>query len=156
MKFFVFFFLLSTFSQAVLPSLASSMRGNWKLVSLTCNGQAQTLDKNYTLSFDGSKGLYRSRTASCTQFEPEEYQYVSDKTISIKSGVRRCFPNPCAADLPASECGKETNTHSVLFDVDLKGPKMVLSTNDPKAIDCTGPGQQKPAAFTLSRMKRGN
>lgn len=145
--------LFCVFAVANTPSLESGIRGNWKLISMSCNGQPQTLDKSYELLFDGKKGAYVSKTPSCTQVEPEDYRYLSDRKITIKSGVRKCVPSPCAADLPASECGKETNVNAAQFDVKLEKETLVLSTNDPKAIDCTGQGQSKPALFVFSRQK---
>lgn len=134
-------------------SLEKEIKGDWTLKSLACNGVNQTIDKAYTLSFNGPKGEYISKTADCTQIESEDYRYLDAQTVSIKSGTRACAPNPCAADLPATECGKETNPNAASFQVKFNGRKeMILSTSDPKAFDCTGPGQSKPAVFKFERI----
>lgn len=150
--FFFSFFLIA----AKTPSgqLQRSVQGTWRLVQMSCNGVSQTLDKTFTLSFDGEAGAYVSKTNQCTQTEPEIYRYLSNNTLSIKSGVRACAPNPCAADLPESECGKETNPHAALFTTRVLGNRLTLTTSDPKAIDCTGPGQAKPALFEFERIDR--
>ncbi len=133
--------------------LADQVKGNWRLVQMTCNGVKQLLDKDYTLSFNAESGAYISKTPQCTQTEPESYRYLSNTSISIKSGVRVCAPNPCAADLPASECGKETNPHAAVFTARVESNRLMLTTSDPKAIDCTGAGQSKPAGFTFEVVR---
>lgn len=131
-------------------NLEKSLQGNWKLQSLSCNGVPQPIDKDYALSFSGASGAYVSTVKGCTQTEPETYRYLPENKLSIKSGVRACAPNPCAADLPATECGKETNPVAALFDVTVKGnDQFILSTSDPKSVDCIGPGQKKPAVFVF-------
>lgn len=132
--------------------LEKALHGKWKLAALTCNGVSQTLENDYELSFSGNSGNYLSLAKGCQQIEPEIYRYLSGNKVSIKSGVRSCTPNPCAADLPGQECGKETNPSVVVFDVDLREKDaFVLSTSDPKSVDCIGPGQKKPAVFTFTR-----
>ncbi len=134
-------------------TLQDQLKGGWALTGLTCKGSPQKLENNYVLRFEGKTGEYISKTKGCTQKEPEIFQYLSDKTISIKSGVRSCNPTPCTADLPATECGKETNASVAEFNVEIKkdGNQMILSTEDPKSVDCIGPGQSKPAVFTFVR-----
>ncbi|MBI1861569.1 MAG: hypothetical protein HYR96_11695 [Deltaproteobacteria bacterium] len=123
-------------------------------MSVSCDGKDQPLEHHYTLSFNGAIGAYISKASNCTQLEPEKYRYLPDSKIAMKQGVRSCTPNPCAADLPATECGKETNPAEPLFDVGWGENKLlVISTNDVNAIDCTGPGQKKPAVFKLLRIK---
>jgi hypothetical protein len=135
--------------------IENELKGSWKLVGLECDGKAQPLDKTYTLSFNGDKGAYISKAKNCTQSEPETYKYLEDGKISIKSGVRTCTPNPCEADLPATECGKETNPKAAIFEVSfLDKDTLLLTTSDPNSVDCIGPGQKKPATFTLARTKK--
>lgn len=133
-------------------TLSDKLKGGWKLTSVTCKGVPQKLENDYTLTFEGATGSYISKNKTCTQVEPETYKYLSEKTLSLKAGIRKCDPTPCAADLAATECGKETNPHEALFDVGFgKEGTMTLTTNDPKSVDCVGPGQSKPAVFTFSR-----
>lgn len=137
----------------VTAKVETALQGNWKLVGLTCNGKSQTIDKTYTLSFEGAEGKYVSKTSACTQVEPETYQYLKTNQVAIKSGVRTCAPNPCEADLPATECGKEANPKTAIFDVTVAGTdKLTLSTNDPNSVDCMGPGQSKPAVFKFEKL----
>lgn len=111
------------------------------------------MENDYVIQFNGKEGAYVSKTKGCTQIEPELYTYPSETTVAIKAGVRKCDPNPCAADLPATECGKETNPFSVPFDVKIedKGNRLTLSTSDSKSVDCISPGQEKPAVFTFQK-----
>ncbi len=149
----IFICLLTLFSVAQ-ASLENNLKGIWILKSLECNGINQPLEKmDYSLSFNGTKGEYISKTKECQQNEPEIYTYPSAKTVGIKSGVRTCSPNPCAADLAATECGKETNPAIPIFNVTFKDHSkiMILSTSDPKSVDCIGPNQKKPAVFKFSR-----
>jgi hypothetical protein len=145
--------LIASSSFASNKNLEKKLTGTWVLKSQTCNSIPQALGSmNYTLSFNGTKGEYVSTNKECKQIEPEIYSYPTSTQVSIKQGVRSCLPSPCAADLEATQCGKETNPATPLFDVKFKDPKtMVLSTSDPKSIDCIGQGQQKPAVFEFSR-----
>ena len=143
-------------SSVFAKDLKDDLEGVWKLKALTCDGVSQDLGKlDYSLSFHGEKGEYISKTKECTQVEPELYTYPGKRTVIIKQGVRTCTPNPCAADLPATECGKETNKDFPTFGVEFKKKKktMILSTSDPKSVDCVGTGQKKPAVFTFVKSK---
>lgn len=132
--------------------LEKKLAGKWTLTALTCAGKTQTLPMSYQMTFNGTKGEYISKTDKCTQRELETYSYLTDHTIAIKQGNRLCDPNPCDADLPATECGKETNPKLPTFKVKFKKTgAMELSTSDPNSIDCTGPGQSKPAVFEFKR-----
>lgn len=136
--------------------LQKNLRGRWKLAGVTCNGTAQELPLEYVMTFQGKTGEYISKAKSpaCTQRELETYTYLSSTQVAIQQGKRVCLPNPCAADLPASECGKETNPKLPVFDVTFSDhdKKMLLSTNDPNSIDCTAAGQSKPAVFSFERL----
>ena len=137
-------------------SLATKIKGVWHVETVTCNGvNVDFPGLDYTLSFQDEAGAYVSKKGACTQTEPETYQYLNDHQIVLKQGIRQCSPNPCEADLPATECGKETNSKSVKFDANLskRDKILTLTTNDPAAIDCTGPGQKKPAVFVMKKLK---
>ncbi len=135
-------------------SLESKLKGTWVLKDVTCNGLKQTLSMDYTMSFDGSKGAYVSKAKGCTQVEREKYTYRNPDTVAIKQGIRECAPSACQADLPADKCGKETNPQTPSFKVAFMDDRntMILSTDDPKSIDCSEPGQGKPAVFTFKRQ----
>lgn len=149
------FLLLITSSgvQALQNSkaLEKKLKGTWILKSVTCNGTKQDLGNLfYSLSFEGKKGSYISKKDKCKQVEPEIYEYVSENEVTIKQGVRTCEPTPCEADLPATQCGVETNPQIPKFEVKFENQKtIILSTSDPKSIDCVGAGQSKPAVFTF-------
>jgi hypothetical protein len=154
------FAVLSTLAVATAAAHATTVqplknmvKGEWKLKTLTCNGKAQPITLDYTLTFDGEKGAYISKDGPCTQIEPEKYAYIDQTRLTIKSGVRKCTPNPCKADLPAEKCGKETNPVAAEYMTEVKdnGRTLVLFTDDPKAIDCTDAGQSKPALFVFMR-----
>jgi hypothetical protein len=154
----VIFLLTLTNLLMSLPVMAKgleqSLQGTWILKKFTCKGQSVDISGlDYSLSFNGKKGDYISKTKTCTQVEPEIYEYLDESTITIKQGIRQCRPQPCAADLPATECGKETNPQLPRFHVAFEKQTLVLSTDDPKSIDCTAAGQSKPAVFYLERQK---
>jgi hypothetical protein len=136
-------------------TLKKRLLGRWTLTQLTCAGKDQKLSMKYELTFDRkNNGEYISTTPTCVQHERESYIFKSPTQVAIKQGLRICDPNPCDADLPKSECGKETNPNVPVFDVALKdGDRiMTLSTSDPNSIDCTAEGQSKPAVFTFTRQ----
>jgi hypothetical protein len=149
------FMVVPAFAISKVNSLPKDLKGVWVLKAMTCNGAAQSLTMNYTLSFEGKNGAYVSKTTGCIQVEPELYTYPKPNVVTIKQGVRSCSPNPCQADLPADRCGKETNPKLPSFKVEFKDRKntMILSTSDPNSIDCTDAGQSKPAVFTFVRQK---
>lgn len=155
MRFLLFGWLSCALAMGAVRNemLKSNLQGEWQLNAMTCSGVSQKLEMDYRLSFEGAKGAYVSKTKDCTQVEPELYQYLPHSKLSIKQGIRSCQPNPCGADLSAADCGKETNPVAALYDVRFKeyNKTMVLSTSDPKSVDCIGPGQKKPAVFIFTR-----
>lgn len=146
-------FGLSALATTPKNTLEKRLDGIWALTGVTCNGSKQDIAMDYTLSFKGKTGAYVSKNKACTQVEPELYTYPTADSVTIKQGVRECSPTPCQADLPAAQCGKETNPQTPTFKVEFKNNRktMILSTSDPKSIDCTDPGQGKPAVFTFVR-----
>ena len=147
-------FGLSAAAAPAKNTLEKDIKGTWVLKEVTCKGAKQALAMDYTLSFEGGKGAYVSKAKACTQVEPELYTYPDASTVTIKQGIRGCTPNPCQADMPDDRCGKETNPQTPAFKTELKdgGKTLILSTSDPKSIDCTDPGQSKPAVFTFVRQ----
>jgi hypothetical protein len=134
--------------------LEHRLQGVWKLTKASCAGEVQDISKMaYTLSFSGRRGEYVSKAKACTQVEPEDYAYVGEDIVVIKQGVRRCSPKACAADLPETECGRETNPKLPQYKVGLSadGKGLTLTTDDPVSIDCTGPKQKKPAVFVFEK-----
>jgi hypothetical protein len=147
------FFLIFAALSSWAGTLETRLKGVWNLKELSCAGKKQELPMKYTLSFDGLKGEYVSTTKTCVQKEAEAYTYVSENKVAIKQGLRTCEPNPCDADLPKSECGKETNPKLPVFDIAFKNNfrTLILSTSDPNSIDCAAAGQSKPAVFVFTR-----
>lgn len=148
-------FAVTAESKDASKKLTEKLNGTWILKGVTCNRVQQSLDSiDYTLSFHGDNGAYVSKLNGCEQVEPELYTYVAPDEVAIKSGIRSCKPNPCKADLEASQCGKETNPAKPVFKVEFKdhGKSMILSTSDPKSVDCIGSGQKKPAVFTFIKQ----
>ena len=125
-------------SRLSFAGLSEQIAGDWELKSRSCNKTKQKLANSYVLSFEGKTGSVVSKNKDCLQVELETLEYPSSNTVSVKSGMRECTPNPCAADFAAKECGKEGAT-TVTYTVKLAndGKTMTLTTNDTK--ECAAP-----------------